>query len=237
MESRWPWPGLFIAEKCYLCRQNLSVIIMKKYLFVLAAVALLFACKKEEKTAAITVGVDEITYYSAVLKGKAVLGPTVSADWKVGFQYSTSPGIMPANSTTVEAADADAKYNYSVAIEGLTPETTYYFRAFIRENGQDTYGETKEFKTGSIPKGAVDLGVVITREDGTTYALYWAESNLCETGLCANPEDYGDYYAWGETVPHYLPGHGSDIPSRAGETGRRDTPGKHISGQRAQQAN
>ena len=51
------------------------------------------------------------------------------------------------------------------------------------------------------PKGAVDLGIVMTREDGTTYKLYWAKSNLSDKGLCANPEDYGDYYAWGETEP------------------------------------
>ena len=55
-------------------------------------------------------------------------------------------------------------------------------------------------KKTDIPSGAVDLGVVITREDGTTYNLYWAKSNLSQSGLCANPEDYGDYYAWGETV-------------------------------------
>ena len=41
----------------------------------------------------------------------------------------------------------------------------------------------------------------MTREDGTTYKLCWAKSNLCETGLCADPEDYGDYYAWGEMEP------------------------------------
>ena len=53
-----------------------------------------------------------------------------------------------------------------------------------------------------VPEGAVDLGIVITREDGSTYKLYWAESNLnFLTGLCTNPEDYGDYYAWGETKP------------------------------------
>ena len=54
-----------------------------------------------------------------------------------------------------------------------------------------------------VPEGAVDLGIVMTRTDGTTYKLYWATSNLCEDGLCSNPEDYGDYYAWGETSPHY----------------------------------
>lgn len=54
-----------------------------------------------------------------------------------------------------------------------------------------------------IPDGAVDLGIVMTREDGTTYKLYWAKSNLSTSGLCANPEDYGDYYAWGETASYY----------------------------------
>ena len=60
----------------------------------------------------------------------------------------------------------------------------------------------KKDKPGNkIPEGAVDLGIVMTREDGTTYKLYWATSNLSKDGLCANPEDYGDYYAWGETEP------------------------------------
>ncbi|MBR1574170.1 MAG: Ig domain-containing protein [Bacteroidales bacterium] len=47
------------------------------------------------------------------------------------------------------------------------------------------------------PKGAVDLGIELTREDGTTYKLYWAECNLG----AEKPDDYGDYYAWGETAP------------------------------------
>ena len=37
-----------------------------------------------------------------------------------------------------------------------------------------------------VPAGAVDLGL----------SVYWATCNLC-----AKPEDYGDYYAWGETEP------------------------------------
>ena len=32
-------------------------------------------------------------------------------------------------------------------------------------------------------------------------SVKWATSNLCSTGLCANPWDYGDNYAWGETEP------------------------------------
>ena len=63
-----------------------------------------------------------------------------------------------------------------------------------------------------VPEGVVDMGIIMTREDGTTYKLYWAKSNLCESGLCANPEDYGDYYAWGETEPYYAAGHSQDNP-------------------------
>ena len=49
---------------------------------------------------------------------------------------------------------------------------------------------------------AVDLGL----------SVKWAQSNLGEDGLCANPEDYGDYYAWGELEPHYAKGHSHDWP-------------------------
>jgi len=63
-------------------------------------------------------------------------------------------------------------------------------------------GCSKDGGNKKVPEGAVDMGLVMTRADGTTYNLYWAESNLSfVSGLCANPEDYGDFYAWGETIP------------------------------------
>ena len=49
-----------------------------------------------------------------------------------------------------------------------------------------------------FPAGAVDLGIVMKREDGTYYNLYWAKSNISGNSLATNPEDYGDYIAWGE---------------------------------------
>lgn len=48
-----------------------------------------------------------------------------------------------------------------------------------------------------IPAGAVDLGMVITRDDGSSYRLFWAECNLG----ASMPEEYGDYFAWGEVEP------------------------------------
>ena len=98
----------------------------------------------------VTVEAKNVSAVSAVLAGKANLGSTVASDLKVGFQYSKSAGILPSNSTTVEATDADANYNYSTGITGLEPDTKYYFRSFVRQNGQDTYGETKEFTTKDV---------------------------------------------------------------------------------------
>ena len=46
--------------------------------------------------------------------------------------------------------------------------------------------ESDTVKESECPEGAVDLGIVMTREDGSTYKLYWAKSNLCKSGLCVN---------------------------------------------------
>ena len=70
------------------------------------------------------------------------------------------------------------------------------------ENNSGGNNEKQEEEV-SEPEVMVDLGIVMTRKDGTTYKLYWASSNLCEDGLCKNPQDYGDYYAWGEIEPYY----------------------------------
>ena len=98
----------------------------------------------------VTVGADHISAISALLQGKANLGNSASSDLRVGFQYSKSAGILPSNSTTIEATDADANYNYTASITALEPATKYYFRSFVRQNGQDTYGETKEFTTKDV---------------------------------------------------------------------------------------
>ena len=64
------------------------------------------------------------------------------------------------------------------------------------------------------PEEAVNMGMVLPCRDAEgnalkdeegnviTYKLFWAKSNLSESGPCANAVDYGDYYAWGETSPN-----------------------------------
>ena len=120
---------------------------------------------KSSLAPSVTVGAEHISAVSAILSGEANLETTTASDLKVGFQYSKSAGILPSNSTTIEATDADADYNYTTPITGLDPDTKYYFRSFVRQNGQDTYGETKEFTTKELSsmlhtKGATSISAV-----------------------------------------------------------------------------
>ena len=62
----------------------------------------------------------------------------------------------------------------------------------------------------AVPEGAVDMGTVMTREDGSSYLVFWAQCNLDERGFVGSPEEFGDYFAWGELEPHYLEGHSQD---------------------------
>ena len=73
-------------------------------------------------------------------------------------------------------------------------------------------GKSASCEVAVVPEGAVDLGMVMKRGDGTTYHLFWAKTNLSEDGFCAKPEDAGDYFAWGETEPYYKKGHALDDP-------------------------
>ena len=189
---------------------------MKKF-FALSAIVLLFAfvaCTPENSNngknggnqndpeeLTITGEALDVTDYSATLTGFANL-PFELGDAEVGIMYDKAQSFEGAKKLV--ATGLDGNNMFTVTATGLEPSTTYFFKSYVQNGMAVKYGAVKSFTTreeSTIPAGAVDLGIVMTRADGTTYKLYWAQSNLSTSGLCANPEDYGDYYAWGETEP------------------------------------
>ena len=76
--------------------------------------------------------------------------------------------------------------SFSSTLEGLNPNTTYYVRAYAVSDHGLAYGNELSFTTDYA---YVDLGL--------PSGLLWA---TCNVGA-DNPEDYGDYFAWGETQP------------------------------------
>ena len=184
---------------------------MKKCLFALATFSLLFVCTPENNNnggggqnnqdeLTVTGEVLEITDYSATLTGYANL-PLELGDSEMGITYDKVKSFEAAKKVVATGLDGNNKFTVTVAV--LERSTTYYFKSYVQNGMAVKYGAVKSFTTkeSSTPEGAVDLGIMITRTDGTTYKLYWAKSNLSDKGLCTNPEDYGDYYAWGETKP------------------------------------
>lgn len=182
---------------------------MKKCLFALAVLSLIFACTPENNNNGggsqnnpeeliITGDALDVTDYSATLTGYANL-PFELGDAEVGIMYDKQQSFEAAKKVVATGLDGNNKF--TVTATGLEPSTTYYFKSYVQNGMAVKYGAVKSFTTkeSTSPAGTVDLGIVMTRTDGTTYKLYWAKSNLSDKGLCANPEDYGDYYAWGET--------------------------------------
>ena len=129
--------------------------------------------------------------------------------------------FTPANATdktvTWESSDPSVATVQNGEVKGLAAGT-----AEITAKAGKVSDKCQVEVSLPVPEGAVDLGIVITRTDGTTYRLFWAESNLDAKGLCANPEEFGDYFAWGEKEPYYAEGNAEISPCtnwRLGKTG------------------
>ena len=132
---------------------------MKKLLILFAL--FIFACSNDEKCVyeptLETNEVTDITETSATLNGIISIvseNCDVPNNTEQGFVYSTE--IQP----TLEDIQVNVNgTNITTTIEGLTPNTTYYVRAFLTNNLGDFYGDEVSFSTNDIPCDVVYLDV------------------------------------------------------------------------------
>jgi hypothetical protein len=122
----------------------------------------------------------------------AVAGGNVTSDGGAsvtgrGVVYSTSANPTTANSKVTSGSGTGA---FTCNLTNLQPNTTYYVRAYAVNSKGTSYGGLVSFRTieevNATPK-FVDLGL----------SVKWATFNVGAT----KPEEYGDYFAWGETKP------------------------------------
>ena len=102
-----------------------------------------------------------------------------------GICWSTNPNPT-FNDNYIEAGNGLG--SFTVSMTELTPGITYYVRACAVTADGTYYGEQKTFVTSQAGVW-IDLGL--------PSGLLWA---TCNVGADA-PEEYGDYFAWGETQP------------------------------------
>lgn len=145
-----------------------------------------FVFVKSTISGVVTVAPTDITTTSAVSGGTVTL-PEDSHVFLRGVCWSTEPSPDIDGDHT---SDGTGTGLFSSALDSLSPNTTYYLRAYVVSDSGLSYGNEVSFTTlddGGNDHEYVDLGL----PSGTLWAT-------CNVGS-DNPEDYGDYFAWGET--------------------------------------
>lgn len=119
----------------------------------------------------------------------AVAGGNVTND---GGAQVTERGVvyaMTQNPTTnnIKVKSGTGTGSFTCNLTDLQPNTTYYVRAYANNEVGTAYGEEMSFttETPAVPE-YVDLGL----------SVKWATFNVG----ASKPEEYGDYFAWGETT-------------------------------------
>ena len=126
-----------------------------------------------------TAEVTDITYTSAICGGEVTFDGNVEVIAR-GICWSTSQNpTIDDNKTT----NGQGVGSFTSQIPDLVPNTQYYVRAYATNEVGTAYGEEKSFTTNGY--AYVYLGL----------SVKWATCNVGAN----KPEDYGNYYAWGET--------------------------------------
>ena len=103
-----------------------------------------------------------------------------------GVCWSTNPNpTINDNKTT----NGEGLGSFTSNLSNLASQTTYYVRAYAINEVGTAYGEEVSFTTlerNANGREYVDLGL----------SVKWATCNVGAT----SPEEYGDYFAWGETM-------------------------------------
>ena len=138
------------------------------------------------------VEVSEITSTSAVLSASVQTeGVDARDNVSVGLAWSANKDAISANGnfesrkTSVRNVEDGV---FTVSLNNLSEGTTYYYASFTLVGGVYVFSSVKEFTTDvlRLEIGAVDLGL----------SVKWAGCNVGAD----SPEEYGDFFAWGETT-------------------------------------
>lgn len=127
---------------------------------------------------------------SNITTNSATCGGYVTSD---GNGIITARGVCWSASPNPTIEDNQAIYGSGLGsfvsyITDLVPNTQYYVRAYATNEKGTAYGEEKNYTTLASVNGHgyVDLGL----------SVKWAIYNVG----AVSPEEYGNYFAWGETI-------------------------------------
>ena len=142
---------------------------------------------------------------STITANSAVCGGYVTSDGGSavtarGVCWSTQPNPMVNNSITTNGKGTGS---FTANIAGLSPNQTYYVRAYATNSKGTVYGMQKTFTTTTTGGGGGGGGAITGTINGHDWVDLGLPSGLkwatCNVGA-SQPHGYGNYYAWGETT-------------------------------------
>ncbi len=137
-----------------------------------------------------TTEVSDVTGNSALCGGTVTDGGGLEITAR-GVCWSTSHNPTLSDSHT---SDGSGTGSFTSSLTGLSASTTYYVRAYATNSYVTIYGGEQSFTTEAGGGSGGDHAYV---DLGLPSGLLWA---TCNVGA-DSPEDFGDYFAWGETQP------------------------------------
>ena len=136
-----------------------------------------------------TSSVTNVDYTSVVVEGMLLDDGGYSID-EYGFCYATHSAPTINDVKIISNMGVEL---FRCTLNDLQEETTYYICAYATNKIGIAYGEVISFYRPKVPfengHEYVDLGL--------PSGIKWATCNIG----ASMPEEYGDYYAWGETSP------------------------------------
>ena len=142
----------------------------------------------------VTSAITQITTISAVAGGNVTSDGGASVIER-GVVYSTNPNPVITNLSNTIRPCGSGTGEFTYTITDLQPNTTYYLRAYAKNYVGIAYGEEVSFTTkeqSSTPNNGTENGYAYV---DLGLSVRWA---TCNVGA-SKPEDYGEYFAWGET--------------------------------------
>ncbi|MDR0845798.1 MAG: formylglycine-generating enzyme family protein [Tannerella sp.] len=167
-------------------------------MILLSIMVVLTGCDKDEdviEAPQVATGVSRnITFSGATLSGEIVAGGASITDR--GFYISTSANAVTSGVKT--EFDISTRNNFSLTLNGLQKNTTYYYAAYASNEKGTAYGEERMFITDfTVPQVATGAGSDITLDSAVLAGELVSEggSAIIEIGIYystgANPVEDG----------------------------------------------
>ncbi|MCI7002517.1 MAG: fimbrillin family protein, partial [Prevotella sp.] len=123
---------------------------------------------------------------------------TLRGDIKANkYYYIAVPPVTLKAGWTIQFTASDGKVYSRKGTNSIT-----FTRNKVTNLGE--FATTGDYPArGDIVRADQEVDMGVFEINGKNYRLIFAKSNLTKDGLAANEYDYGDYFAWGATMPWY----------------------------------